>query len=111
MQIQQMSDDYFVSGQILAEHIPALAEHGIKSVICNRPDGEVAGQPAWAEIEAAAIAAGMGVRNIPITHGALGLKEINAHEEAVANLPAPILAYCNSGTRSAALYGIVNDSL
>lgn len=110
MQIQQLSKDYFVSGQIQPDHIPLLVEHGFRSLICNRPDGEVVGQPAWDEIKAAAIAAGLEVRNIPITHGALGLAEINAHEEAVANLPGPILAYCNSGTRSAALHQIVNDT-
>lgn len=109
MQIQQMSEEYFVSGQIHPEAIPVLAGHGFKSVICNRPDNEVHGQPTFDAIASAATEAGLEVRNIPITHGALGLAEIEGLLDAIKSLPGPILAYCNSGARSAALFGIVND--
>ena len=87
-----------------------MKDHGINSVICNRSDGKMVGQPAWVDVKAAAIAAGLQVHHIPITPGALGLAGIQAHEEAVTNLPGPILAYCNSGTCAAALYEIASDS-
>ena len=48
-----------VSPQILPEDIAAIAAAGFRSVMCNRPDGEAADQPAFAEIEAAARAAGL----------------------------------------------------
>lgn len=109
MQIQQLSDDYFVSGQIHPEHIDAIAKHGFKSVICNRPDGEAMGQPHSDHVLAAATEAGLETRHIPITHGALGLAEIESLLDAIKSMPGPILAYCNSGARSAALFGIVSD--
>ncbi len=109
MNIKQLGEGYFVSGQIQPEHIEALAERGFRSVICNRPDDEVHGQPAFADIDTAATAAGLQTRNIPITHGVLGLAEIENLIEAIKSLPGPILAYCNSGARSAALFGIVSD--
>ncbi len=109
MQIQQMSDDFFVSGQIHPEQIDAIAKQGFKSVICNRPDGEVMGQPHSDQVLAAASEAGLEIRHIPVTHGALGLAEIEGLLDAIKSMPGPILAYCNSGARSAALFGIVSD--
>ena len=45
--------------QIAPADIAALAAAGFRSIICNRPDGEGADQPVFAEIEAAARAAGL----------------------------------------------------
>ena len=46
-----------VSEQVLSQDVAALATAGFKSIICNRPDGEGADQPSFAEIEAAALKA------------------------------------------------------
>ena len=50
-----------VSEQVLPQEVAALAAAGFKSIVCNRPDGEGADQPSFAEIEAAATAAGLPV--------------------------------------------------
>ncbi|WP_269843281.1 beta-lactamase hydrolase domain-containing protein, partial [Brevirhabdus pacifica] len=44
----------YVAPQIRPEQLPELKAEGIRAIICNRPDGEEAGQPTFAEIEQAA---------------------------------------------------------
>ena len=59
MIIKAINAGLSVSPQVLPEDISAIAAAGFRSVMCNRPDGEAADQPAFAEIEAAAHAAGL----------------------------------------------------
>jgi uncharacterized protein (TIGR01244 family) len=107
MDARHIAADYAVSGQIEAMDLIDIASAGFKSVICNRPDNEQPGQPSAAEIEAAAKAAGLEFRNIPVS-GAFGPTpdNLSATIEALGTLPRPIFAYCRSGARSTNLYGL-----
>lgn len=98
-----------VSPQITTDQVRDIAASGFKSIICNRPDGESADQPPYAEIEAAAAAAGLPIRNIPVVSGAISMDDVVAMKEAIAELPKPIYAYCRSGARSTNLYMMVNQ--
>ena len=69
MDIKRISSALSVSPQIAATDIATLKAEGFRSIICNRPDGEGADQPNFEEIRAAAEAAGMEVRYIPIQTG------------------------------------------
>ena len=53
LEIKQLNDAFSVSSQISTEDVKALADRGVKSLICNRPDGEAADQVNVSEIEAA----------------------------------------------------------
>jgi uncharacterized protein (TIGR01244 family) len=107
MDARRIAAEFVVSGQIQTSDLPEIAKAGFKSVICNRPDHEQPGQPASAEIEAAAKAAGLAFRDIPVS-GAFGPTPDNlqATIEALNTLPRPIFAYCRSGARSTNLYGL-----
>jgi uncharacterized protein (TIGR01244 family) len=107
MDARRIAPDFAVSGQIDAMDMMEVAKAGFKSVICNRPDMEQPGQPAASEIAAAAQAAGLAFRNIPVI-GAIGPTPDNltATIDALDSLPRPIFAYCRSGARSANLYGL-----
>jgi len=104
MQITQLDEKVSVCGQIAPEIMRALAEHGFRSIICNRPDGEESGQPSWSVIAAAAQDAGIEARHIPIA----GPQDIAARKDdfaqALAEMPGPVLAFCRSGARSGRLY-------
>jgi uncharacterized protein (TIGR01244 family) len=89
--------------QVLPEEIAQAAEAGIRTIINNRPDGEEPGQPAGAEIEEAAKAAGLSYRHIPIA-GGFSEAEVEAMAEALEAGPA--LAFCRSGTRSTYLWAL-----
>jgi sulfide:quinone oxidoreductase len=95
-----------VSEQVLSQDIAALATAGFKSIICNRPDGEGADQPTFAEIEAAAMAAGVQAAYLPIVSGKVDDADALAFGALMESLPKPILAYCRTGTRSATLWSL-----
>lgn len=89
--------------QIVPGDIPALPAHGIRLIVNNRPDCEEPGQPSSAEIEAAARAAGLGYRHLPIA-GGLSAEAVAAMAAALAQ--GPVLAFCRSGTRSTFLWAL-----
>ncbi len=81
------------------------ARAGMRSIINNRPDFEHGpDQPSSAELAAAAEAAGLAYRHLPVAGGYQSPLEIAAFADLLAALPRPILAFCRSGARSARLY-------
>ncbi len=95
-----------VTGQISADDVSTIADRGFRSIICNRPDGEAADQPTFEEIEAAARAAGLSTRYIPIVAGRVRDEDAVAFGRAMEELPKPALAFCRTGTRSATLWSL-----
>ena len=106
MDPRTLSPQFAVSPQITPQDIPALKAQGYRAIIANRPDGEGADQPTFAEIETAAHAAGMQARYIPISGGVVGDDDVEAFRSALRAMPGPVLAYCRSGTRSATLWSL-----
>ncbi|CAN1550906.1 HcaD Uncharacterized NAD(FAD)-dependent dehydrogenases [Rhabdaerophilaceae bacterium] len=95
-----------VSEQIKPDDIAAIATAGFKSIICNRPDGEGADQPVFAEIDAAAKSAGLVSAYQPIVSGKVGDEDALAFGKLMETLPKPIFAYCRTGTRSTTLWSL-----
>jgi len=98
-----LNDAFWVAGQIEPGDIVEAAARGIRVIVNNRPDGEEPGQPAGAEIERAARAAGLGYRHIPIA-GEISGGQIEAMAAALAE--GRTLAFCRSGTRSTYLWAL-----
>ena len=101
-----ISDELSVSPQISVDDVKALAEQGYNAIICNRPDGEGADQPTFAELSAAAKAVGIDVRYIPVEVGKVTEDAVFAFNRALLEMPIPALAYCRTGTRSATLWSL-----
>lgn len=110
MKISILSKDISVLAQPDVGQIAALAEAGFRSIIGNRPDGEAAGQPAWAVLETAAKEHGMEAVHIPVVASAISDADIAAFRSALGTLPKPIAAFCQSGRRSALLWALANPS-
>lgn len=106
MTVKQITPNLSVSVQIQPHDLVDLAAVGFKAVICNRPDGEGADQPSFAEIQAAAVAAGMQAVYLPIVSGKVGDADALAFGTALDSLPKPVLAYCRTGTRSTTLWSL-----
>jgi uncharacterized protein (TIGR01244 family) len=99
--IRQLDDRTWVSGQIAPDEVAGLAGQGVTVLVNNRPDGEEAGQPLAADIEAAAEAAGIAYRFVPIIRG-IGPADVEAMQEALREARGgKLLAFCRSGARSA----------
>lgn len=104
MELRQITEDFTVSPQIDCADLPAIAAAGFRAILCNRPDGEEPGQCTYHDIVAAAEAAGLQVRAVPIVSGRASPEDRAAFRAALAELPKPILAYCRTGTRSTMLW-------
>lgn len=100
-----LDDKVLVAGQIDPADLPAIAAAGVTLVINNRPDGEELGQPTDAEIAAAARAAGLDHRHIPVA-GGLSPNQVAAMAEALDGAAGKALAFCKSGTRSTYLWAL-----
>jgi uncharacterized protein (TIGR01244 family) len=106
---RQLNDKTLVAGQITPADVPALKELGVTLIVNNRPDGEDVGQPAGDEIEAAAKAAGIDYRHVPIARG-LGPSDIEAMREAMHSTgEGKMFAFCRSGNRSALAWAVAKN--
>ncbi|MCB1664138.1 MAG: TIGR01244 family phosphatase [Pseudomonadales bacterium] len=106
MNIKSVSEEFSVSEQLSVADVEALAAQGVKSLICNRPDGESGDQPAFADIEAAAKKLGLEVCSIPVVSGQISDQDVAKFGQAFASMPKPLLAYCRTGTRSINLWAL-----
>lgn len=103
--LRQIADTVCVAPQLTPEAMAELARLGFKSVVNNRPDFEHGpDQPTSAAIEAAAVAAGLQYRHLPVDGGWQSPEQIAAFAQLLAELPQPMLAFCRSGARSTRLY-------
>ena len=109
MDYKHLDSSISVSPQISAADIPSIQAAGFKSIVCNRPDEEEAGQPTYASVEAAAIAAGLPILNIPVISGRITRQNMIDMKRAMDELPKPVFAYCRSGARCANLYAMLDD--
>lgn len=99
--ICQLDERTLVSGQIAPHEVAGLADSGITLLVNNRPDGEDPGQPLAADIEAAAGAAGITYRFVPIIRG-IGPADVAEMQSALRDAgDGKLLAFCRSGSRSA----------
>jgi len=102
---QALAADFSVAPQLTPEAMSLVAQAGFKSVINNRPDFEGGpDQPTSAQMEQAAVAAGLQYRHLPVAGGYQSPEEIAAFHTLLQSLPRPILAFCRSGARSGKLY-------
>jgi len=106
---RQLDDKTLVNGQISPDDIDALKALGVTLIVNNRPDGEDVGQPASDDIEAAAKAAGIAYRHVPIARG-LGPSDIEAMREAMhAAGEGKMFAFCRSGNRSTLAWAVAKS--
>jgi len=108
--LKQLDPALAVTGQITPSDVRELAAFGYRSIICNRPDGEEVDQPDWQSIASAAAQAGLEARHIPVGGDFTVQDQLAEFSHALADMPAPILAYCRTGNRSSQLYEAVADT-
>ena len=106
---RQLDDKTLVDGQIAPGDVAALQAQGVTLIVNNRPDGEDDGQPTSDEIEAAANAAGVAYRHVPIARG-MGPSDVEAMREAIhAAAGGKKFAFCRSGNRSTLAWAVAKS--
>ncbi len=106
MDLKTLTDGLTVSGQLEPADFAELARQGVRLVINNRPDGEVAGQLDAATAGQAAERAGLAYRHIPVKLATLRAQDVDRFGDAVATAVGPVHAHCASGHRSAILWAL-----
>lgn len=103
--LRPLTPDVCVAPQLTPEAMAEAAAMGFKSVVNNRPDFEHGpDQPTSADIEAAARAAGLEYRFLPVASGYQSPEEVAAFARLMEELPRPVLVFCRSGARSTRLF-------
>ena len=104
--IRQLDDKTLVAGQLAPEDLPGLKVQGVTLIVNNRPDNEDDGQPLSVDMEAAARAAGLEYRHIPIRYG-IGPSDVDEMRDAMnATGEGKLLAFCRSGNRSTLAWAV-----
>lgn len=109
MKLRQLTEDFFVANQLEVGDFATLKQLGFKSVLNNRPNGETADQPQEQALMAAADRAGLSYAAVPIYTQDLTVDEVTATRAALEALPAPVCAFCRSGTRAMLAWAIINS--
>ena len=108
MNLVSVSDAFAVSPQLEPSDMRGLADAGISTVICNRPDGEEPNQPDVASMREAAEAAGLAFHHIPVSGGEFPPVAIKAFAKVREEADGKVLAFCRTGTRSITLDALAN---
>jgi len=106
LELKRINDHISVSGQIQPADVSALKAAGFTTIINNRPEGESPDQPAGADIEAAARAAGLDYVAIPLGRDGVTPDMVEKTKAALAGSAGPVFAFCRSGTRSTTLWAL-----
>jgi sulfide:quinone oxidoreductase len=111
MDIRPLVPGLGVAPQIAAAELIELKQAGYRAIICNRPDGEAADQPLFAEIAHAAQAVGIEAHYLPAESGKVSDEQGVAFGQLFDSLPKPVLAYCRTGMRSTTMWALSQANL
>ncbi len=106
MEIRKIDDTISVAPQITVDDVAEIARLGYKTLVANRPDHEEFGQPAMADIEAAAREQGLTWVFMPVESGNITDHDIDQFAPMIRDADKPVLAFCRSGTRCTVLWAL-----
>jgi len=110
MNYARLSDNYSVAPQIQPDDVEFFAREGFTALICNRPDGEDAGQPPSAAIRDACEQQGIEFHMIPMQGRMIAPETVSQFLAVMESAAGPVLGYCRSGTRSAILWQVASQT-
>lgn len=106
MNIKEINSKLSVADAVYVTDLEQIKALGFKSLICNRVPGEAEDHVSAAELTAAAQALGITVREIPVARNDYSDESINEFEQALKDLPQPVLAFCRSGYRAICMWAL-----
>lgn len=104
MDLRPLTAQYAVAAQLTPEDLADLAEAGVKTIICNRPDAENPPELQAAAIQEAVEAAGMAFVFNPVIGTGMSGASIEEQADAIDGSEGNVVAYCASGMRSALMW-------
>jgi len=105
LSVQPIDERAAVAGQLQPGDMKEVAAAGFVAVVNNRPDGEALfGQPRTTDLRRAAEAAGLVFHDLPFSGTRASPEQVRAMIRLLADSEGSVLAFCNSGMRSALLW-------
>ncbi len=104
IKVLELGPQVFVSGQIFEQDVRLLAKQGVRSVMDNRPDGEVPGQPSSADLAKVADELGMTFVYFPVEPGSVVNQDVEGFAKTCHQLERPLLLFSRSGLRSTRMW-------
>ncbi len=105
-EFRKAGDAIMLAPQLAPEDFQRAADAGVKLVINNRVEGEAPDQMPDETARELAEQAGLAYAHIPVQMSALSMADVDAMRGALNGAGGPVLAYCLSGARSAALWAL-----
>ena len=99
----EIDPNYTVTGQISVADVANIKAAGFDTIMCNRPDGEAADQPAAAQIQRAVEKAGMRFFYVPMGRS-LAPNTLSDFKAVTTGDNGKVFAYCRSGNRCTMLW-------
>lgn len=100
-----MQGEVGFAGQLTVDEIKALADQGVKTFVCNRPDDEEQGQPKAKALQQAAEQMGVKFFMLPLATGTPPSQALlQQYAEIYKQAPKPLIAFCRSGRRSSVIH-------
>ena len=107
MSILKLTDNLYIAPQLTQADTAEAARLGIRSVICNHPDGEEPGQPDFAQVQQWLAAQGIDdMQPQPLVAASLQVGDVARFKALRQSSHTPVLAYCRTGTRCSLLWGL-----
>ncbi|KGK40860.1 hypothetical protein LH51_19055 [Nitrincola sp. A-D6] len=104
--MRQLTESLSTAGQLTADDVRALADAGVKTLICNRPDQEEPGQPRTAELQTLAESLGMQWIDQPVISGQVRDEQGDEFGRILDQSAEPVVAFCRSGARCGMLWAL-----
>jgi sulfide:quinone oxidoreductase len=104
MEFTRVSERLATAPQVRPENLREIAASGFVGIINNRPDAEAPDQPSSLDLEAEAKRLGLAYWHVPVVPGAMTDKDVRAFAAALGEADGPVLAFCRTGNRAAALW-------
>ena len=107
MQVEQLTNQVSVSGQITVDDVQKFVDQGVQLLVCNRPDGEDEGQTDYQLIEAESERLGLPFKLLAFSSYQITPDNRDEFIDIIQTRQR-IHCYCRSGARSKRLWREAN---
>ncbi len=104
MRVLPLADEVYSCGQLFEKDIELLAKQRVRSIVNNRFDDEVPGQPANADLARVAEEYGIEFVHFPVEPKAIAPDQVEAYAKLCEELKRPLVVFSRSGARSTKLW-------
>ncbi len=104
--MRKLTDRLSACAQLSKDDIKALADEGVKTLICNRPDFEEPEQPSSTSLQAYAESLGLTWYYQPVISGQVEDAQGDEFGEILNKADTPVVAFCRSGARCGMLWAL-----